>query len=40
MFGDKGYISVQLTQLLFDNDIHLFTTIKKKNYDQFFYDFS
>lgn len=29
MFGDKGYISVQLTQLLFDNDIHLFTTIKK-----------
>ncbi len=37
--GDKGYISVQLTQHLFDNDIHLFTTIKK-NYDQFFYDFS
>lgn len=29
MFGDKGYISVQLTQLLFDNDIHLFTTIKR-----------
>lgn len=29
MFGDKGYISNQLTQLLFHNDIHLFTTIKK-----------
>lgn len=29
MYGDKGYISVKLTQLLFDNDIHLFTTIKK-----------
>lgn len=29
MFGDKGYISNQLTQLLFHNDIHLFTNIKR-----------
>ncbi len=29
MFGDKGYISAQLNQILFANSIHSFTTINK-----------
>jgi len=29
LFGDKGYISAQLNKILFADDIHLFTTIKR-----------